>query len=238
MLFLAAALFGCSSDSENESPNLSFTIEPGLRFASSEIRITNTSTNYEGGYRWEVTSEFSTETFTSEDLVYSLKYASQYFIKLQTSQGDFETQESLVVSAPSSLILNRLALKEIPQDYSELYFTIMERTAGGTETLVFVSDPASNIIASNPSQSAWDVNETYPILQLGPETSSVLDNLKFYSINFYDGGDNFITRMEFFTNGRGEGAEFVNGPVDLARDPQNCFDCAEFLVIADFSYGN
>jgi hypothetical protein len=239
ILILAATLFACSSDSENESPNLSFTIEPGLRFASSEIRINNTSTNYEGAYRWEVTSAFGSETFNSEDLVFAPRYATQYFVRLQTSQGDFETQEDLVISAPSTLRLNRLSLKEIPQDYPELYFTIVERTAGGRETRVYVSDPVSNIPASNPSQAGWDVDETYAIFLQGLETtSSFLQDLKFHYINFYDGGDNFISRMEFFTNGRGEGDAFVNGPVDLARDPQDCFDCAAFMVTADFSYGN
>jgi len=239
ILFLTATLFACSSDSENESPNLSFSIEPGNRFASSEVRVTNTSTNYSGDYIWEVTSEFSRETFNSEDLVFSPRYATQYFINLQTSQGDFETQESILISSPSTLILNRLSLKEIPDDYPELYFTIVERTAGGRETIAYVSDPFSNVLASNPSQAGWDINETYAIFQQGIESnSSFLQDLKFYYINFYDGQDNFITRMEFFTNGRGEGDAFVSGPFDLSRDPQDCFDCAAFLVTTDFSYSN
>lgn len=228
----------CSSDSENADPILSFTIEPGNRFASSEINITNTSTNYVGTYFWEVSSEFGTENFNSQDLTFIASRATQYFIKLSTSASDFETQENLITSAPSSLTLRGITLKEVTQDYPSLYFTLTERTASNRERVVFTSEPISNIEARSPSTATWSVDVSTDLVRADLGGPSLLDDLKSYQISFYDERDNLITKLEPYNNGRAADSEYIGGEIDLELDPRDCVGCPEFVVTADFLYSN
>ena len=121
LLFTIAiiTLNSCSSDDELQ-PNLSFNIETGSRIASSEINVTNTTTNPNGSYIWEVVSNSGTETFTTQNLSFNANRIGEYTIKLKSSQFDLETEQTIEITRPSILRFNKVTLKDIPQNYSSL----------------------------------------------------------------------------------------------------------------------
>ena len=93
LLLLSIAIItlnSCSSDDGENNPNLSFTITSTNLLASSEINATNTSTNYNGNYIWEVSSSFGTESFTTENLTFTANRVSDYTIKLKQVQANLK----------------------------------------------------------------------------------------------------------------------------------------------------
>ncbi|MEM8510079.1 MAG: hypothetical protein AAF717_19760 [Bacteroidota bacterium] len=233
LLSILMLITACSDNNDTNDPNLSFSIAPGNRFASSEITITNTSTDYSGEYRWEVSSEFETETYTTESISFFPRYATLYLISLQTADGDFETQQTLSIARPENLLFNSVQLKEIPQDYEELYFAVFESNAGTNRTRIYTSERMQNISADNPTQTNWSIQGSTAIIAL-TTIGSDIENLRSYEIEFYDGDDAFITRIDSFGNSKDE---YVAGGVDLVTTTRDCAACASFVVTVDFGFG-
>jgi hypothetical protein len=226
-------LYSCSSDTDEFQPNLSFNIESGSSVASSEINVTNTTTNQNGGYIWEVISDFGTETFTSQNLRFSANRIGDYTIRLQSNQFDLQTEQTITITRPSRLLFNTLTLKDIPQDYDALYFRIHKLGLNGT-SYTYTSQTRQNISSIVPSTTDWTVD--FPGNTILLNDGSDVDIIAVYQIEFYDGNDNLVTKMSTFDDTYFDSNEFVAGEEQLNTTTIGCADCDFFEVIAAFSF--
>ncbi len=227
------ALHSCSSDSDEFQPNLSFNIESGSSVASSEINITNTTTNQNGGYIWEVISDFGTETFTTQNLRFNANRIGDYTIRLQSNQFDVQTEQTITITRPSRLLLNTVTLREIPQNYNALYFRINKITLNGS-SYTYTSPTRQNISSIFPDTTDWTVD--FPGNTIPLSDGSNADAIASYQIEFYDGNDNLVTRINSFTDIYFDTSEFIAGDVQLNTTSIGCTNCDFFEVIAEFSF--
>ncbi len=229
-----ATMLSCSSDSDELKPNLSFNIESGQRVASSEISIVNTTTNQNGGYIWEVTSNYGTETYTSQNLSFDANRLGDYTIRLKSSQFDLQTEQTINITRPTFLKFDKLSLKDIPQNYSSLYFKILKSPLTGAMSYTYTSPTQQNISNFFPDLTDWNVDFPGNIIQLSDGSNGV-DDASTYMIEFYDGNDNLVTRINGFTNIYFDSSEFVAGEEELTTT-SFCTNCDYFEVIAEFSF--
>ena len=228
-------LNSCSSDDSDNNPNLSFNITSANLIASSEINATNTSTNYNGSYTWEVTSPFGTETFSTENLTFNANRVTDYTIKLKTSSNEFETEQSITTTQPSILEFKKLTLQDIPQNYDALYFQINRITVDGTTT-TYTSATRQNISSLAPSLVDWNID--LPANRIDLTDGSDVNEIEVYQIEFFDGNDNLVTRLNSFGNLFDMNSEYVAGEEELTTTSNNCNNCDFFEVLADFGFGN
>lgn len=234
LLLLTIAIItlnSCSSDSDELQPNLSFNIESGSRIASSEINATNTTTNENGGYIWEVISSSGTETFTSKNLSFDAKRIGNYTIRLKSNQFDLQSEQTLTITKPTFLKFDKLALKDIPQNYSSLYFKILKSQLTGATSYTYTSPTRQNISSLAPSATVWNVEFPGNTIEITDESNSYAS----YLIEFYDGNDNLVTRLNGFTNIYFDTSEFVAGEAELTTS-SICTNCDYFEVTTDFSF--
>lgn len=233
LLFTIAiiTLNSCSSDpDEILKPNLSFNIENSTVIASSEISITNTTTNQNGGYIWEVISSSGTETFTSQNLTFNANRVGEYTIRLKSNQFDLQTEQTLNAVRPSLLKLNNITLTDIPQSYNSLYFKILKSS---DFTYTYTSQTQQNISSLFPNTTDWNV--TFPgntiVITGDPSVSSG------YFIEFYDENDNMVTQIEPFLNLYPEfqSIEYIAGDKELITTT-SCTNCGYFKITANFSF--
>ncbi|MEP0265479.1 hypothetical protein [Dokdonia sp.] len=226
-------LHSCSSDSDEFQPNLSFNIESGSRIASSEINITNTTTNQNGGYIWEVISDFGVETFTSQNLNFNANRIGDYTIRLRSNQFDIQTEQAITITRPSSLLFNTLTLKDIPQNYNSLYFRINKLTLNGT-SYTYTSQTRQNISSIVPSATDWTIDFPGNTIQLN--NGSNANNTAVYQIEFYDENDNLVTKMNSFGDTYFDSNEFIAGEEVINTTTIGCSNCDFFEIIAEFSF--
>ncbi|WP_417212474.1 hypothetical protein [Bizionia sp.] len=232
LLLLTIAIItlnSCASDDEEFQPNLSFNIENGNRIASSKINATNTTTNQNGGFIWEVISNSGIETYTSLNLSFNANRVGEYTIRLKSTQFDLQTEQTINITRPSFLKLNNISLKDIPQNYSSLYFKILKSS---DFSYTYTSQTQQNINSIVPSATDWNVGS--------PGNTIVLadgNNLDGYFIEFYDGNDNLVTRIQSISNWYPESqlTEFVAGEKELITTT-GCTNCDYFEIIANFSF--
>lgn len=233
LAIIVMALHSCSSNADEFQPNLSFNIESGSRVASSEINVTNTTTNQNGGYIWEVISDFGTETFTSQNLSFNANRIGDYTIRLQSNQFDIQTEQTISITRPSRLLLNKVTLREISQDYNALYFRINKVTLNGS-SYTYTSPTRQNISSIFPNTTDWTVDFPGNIIPLSDGSDP--DAIASYQIEFYDGNDNLVTRMNSFSDIYFDTSEFTTGEVQLNTTSIGCSNCDYFEVIAEFSF--
>jgi len=236
ILLLTIALItlnSCSSDSEELQPNLSFNIENGSRVASSQINVTNTTTNQNGGYIWEVISSNGTETYTSQNLSFDANRIGDYTIKLKSNQFDLQTEQTISITRPSTLFFNTLSLKDIPQNYSSLYFQIKRITLSGA-SYTYTSPPRQNVNSLVPNLTDWNIDIPGNVIQLS-DGSDVNDS-QVYIVEFYDDNDDLVTKINQFGNVYFDSSVFSAGEEELTTTADGCSDCDYFEVIADFSF--
>jgi len=223
-------LFSCSSDDTDAV--LSFNINSGDRVASSEITIINTSTNYFGSYIWEVTSDYGTQTYTTENLTFNANRVSDYIIKLKSTTDNLETQQSITIYQPSKLLFNKLSLKSIPQNYNSLYFKIYKYNINGDpNTYIYTSQTRENISSIFPENTNWIIEIPYNIYPIYDDI-----NVSTFRIEFYDSNDDLVTRLDSFSNLYSDVSEYVAGEEELRTSTIGCNDCDYFEVLADFSF--
>ena len=236
LLLLSIAIItlnSCSSDDNSENnPNLSFNITSTNLLASSEINATNTSTNYTGNYTWEVSSTFGTETFSTENLTFIANRVGSYIIKLKTSSNEFETEQSITTTQPTKLEFKKLTLKNIPQNYPALYFEI-NRISRNSSTTIYTSTTKQNISSLSPSVVNWDIDVANGVYNLF--SGNDVNDINFYQIEFFDGNDNLVTKLNTFSNLIDE---YVAGEEEITTTFTNCNNCDYFEVFADFGYRN
>jgi len=233
-----ALLISCSSDSDESSPELSFAINDGLRFASAEVSITNTSTNYSGTFSWEVTSQYESLLFSTNDIVFNPKYSGQYIITLKTADGNLETNNSIFISRPNKKIIKEVGLASIPKSYDELYFNIVKYTLAEDNTLFYTSSRISDVTSENLANIRWTIDETDGSFELSSISNDSSDEFASYTIEFYDGNDNFVTRLESIFNSGSDGIPFEAGEINLATTPSNCGSCDQFETRVDIDFSN
>jgi len=233
LLFTIAIIMlnSCSSDSDELQPNLSFNIESGSTIASSEINVTNTTTNQNGGYIWEVISNSGTETFTSQNLSFDANRVGEYTIRLKSNQFDLQTEQTLNITSPTFLKFDKISLKDIPQNYSSLYFKILKSPLSGTMTYTYTSPTRQNISSLVPSATTWNVDFPGNTIEISDEANDSAT----YLIEFYDGNDNLVTRINGFTNIYFDSSEFVAGEEDFTTT-SFCTNCDYFEVTNEFSF--
>jgi hypothetical protein len=234
-IFIAITILACSSDADENNPNLSFSIENGNRFASSEINITNTSTNYTGDYIWDVNSVFGTETFTSQNLTFNANRVSDYTISLRSESNDFETEQTISITQPSILVFNTITLIDIPQNYDALYFKLNRITINGATT-VYTSGERQNISSLAPSVIDWDVD--FPSNAVELTDGSDVNEIATYQVEFYDGNDNLVTKLNSFGNLYDMNSQYAAGEIELTTISSGCTNCDYFEVLADFAFRN
>jgi len=238
LLLLAISIItlnSCSSDNNEENPNLSFNITSTNLLASSEIKTTNTSTNYNGNYIWEVSSDYGTETYPTENLTFNANRVSDYTIKLKTSSNEFETLQTITTTQPTRLEFKKLTLKDIPQNYSSLYFQINRISVSGTTT-IYTSSTRQNISSLAPSVVDWDIDTLNGIYNLTDGTNA--NNFYVYQIQFFDGNNNLVTKLNTFDNFYTINSEYVSGEIEITTTSTNCSNCDYFKVLADFGFRN
>ena len=238
LLLLSIAIItlnSCSSDDSENNPNLSFNITSTNLLASSEINATNTSTNYNGNYTWEVTSAFGTETFSTENLTFNANRVADYTIKLKTSSNEFETEQSITTTQPTRLELKKLTLQDIPQNYSVLYFQINRISTSGSST-IFTSATRQNISSLAPSVVNWNIDVANGIYNL--TDGNDVNDINAYQIEFFDENDNLVTILNSFGNLYDVNSEYVAGQVEITTTSTNCNNCDYFEVLADFGFRN
>ena len=238
LLLLSIAIItlnSCSSDDSENNPNLSFTITSTNLLASSEINATNTSTNYNGNYIWEVSSSFGTESFTTENLTFTANRVSDYTIKLKTSSSEFETEQTITTTQPTRLEFKKLTLQDIPQNYSALYFKINRISTSGSTT-IYTSATRQNISSLAPSIVDWNIDLANGIYDL--TDGSDVNDLNAYQIEFFDGNDNLITKLNTFDNLYDMNSQYVAGEIEITTTSTNCNNCDYFEVLADFAFRN
>lgn len=242
-LFLPLVLIifaSCSKDSDENAPQLSFVIEDINQVASSQIIATNTSSNYDGDYIWEVTSASATTTYTTEKLNFDATRIGGYIVKLKSSNGELETQKSVAIFAPLTKVLDKITLKAIPKNYEALYFKIYKYTPFGNKTIViYISQQQQNIAPSNASEIAWDIQNTsleieLVDLRLGP----AFEQLESYEIEFFNSNDESVTRFDPFANIFDETTDFIAGDISFTTTRNDCANCDQFEILANFSYEN
>tara|TARA_R100001198_G_C5188513_1_gene182136 strand:+ start:227 stop:952 length:726 start_codon:yes stop_codon:yes gene_type:complete len=238
LLLLSIAIItlnSCSSDDGENNPNLSFTITSTNLLASSEINATNTSTNYNGNYIWEVSSSFGTESFTTENLTFTANRVSDYTIKLKTSSSEFETEQTITTTQPTRLEFKKLTLQDIPQNYSALYFQINRISTSGSTT-IYTSATRQNISSLAPSVVNWNIDMANGIYNL--TDGSDVNDLNVYQIEFFDGNDNLVTKLNTFDNLYDMNSQYVAGEIEITTTSTNCNNCDYFEVLADFGFRN
>jgi membrane-associated HD superfamily phosphohydrolase len=228
-------LNSCSSDESDNNPNLSFNIASTDLIASSKITANNTSTNYNGTYIWEVSSVFGTETFSTENLTFNANRVSDYTIKLRTSSNEFETEQIITTTQPTKLEFKKLTLKDIPQDYSTLYFQINKISTSGSTT-IYTSASQQNISSLAPSVVDWNIDIANGVYNL--TDGSDINNINTYQIEFFDGNNNLITKLNPFGNLYDMNSEYIAGEEELTTTSTNCNNCDYFKVLADFGFRN
>ena len=236
LLLLTIAIItlnSCSSDDGELQPNLSFNIENGSRVASSEINVTNTTTNQNGGYIWEVISSFGTETYTTQNLTFSANRIGEYTIRLKSNQFDLQTEQTINTTRPSTLLFNKLTLKDIPQNYSSLYFKINKITLNGT-SYTYTSPPRQNVSSLVPNVTDWNVDIPGNIIQINDGSNA--NNSAVYQVEFYDENDNLVTKISSFGDTYFDSSEFKAGEEELTTTSIGCSTCDYFEIIADFSF--
>lgn len=234
---VAFILFSCSSDSNEDAAQLSFEINDGLRFATSEISVTNTTTNYSGDFVWEVTSASESLTFSTPNLTFTPRFAERYTIVLKSSNGDLEFSSSISISRPNNKTIRFVRLKDIPQNYEGLYFTIEKRGIDNNPTIVFSSARLPGINAQDLSGAVWEVtggNGTFPIVDPLETTARDFES---YTIRFYDDQDNLVTRLDPIFNSYPEESAFDAGDFPLNSSTQDCMNCASFEIIVEIEFG-
>lgn len=238
LLLLSIAIItlnSCSSDDSENNPNLSFNITSTNLLASSEINATNTSTNYNGNYIWEVSSAFGTETFSTQNLTFNANRVADYTIKLKTSSNEFETEQSITTTQPTRLEFKKLTLKDIPQNYSALYFQINRISTSGSTT-IYTSATRQNISALAPSVVDWNIDIVNGIYNL--TDGSDVNDLNAYQIEFFDSNNNLVTKLNSFDNLYTTNSEYLAGEIELTTNSNNCNNCDYFEVLADFGFRN
>lgn len=234
LLLLTIAIItlnSCSSDSDELQPNLSFNIESGSRIASSEINATNTTTNQNGGYIWEVISSSGTETFTSQNLSFEAKRIGTYTIRLKSNQFDLQTEQTVNITRPTFLKFDKLSLKDIPQNYSSLYFKILKSPLTGATSYTYTSPTRQNISSLVPSATTWNVDFPGNSITITDEANDSAS----YLVEFYDGNDNLVTRLNGFANIYFDTSEFVAGEEEITTS-SFCTNCDYFETTAEFSF--
>jgi len=221
-------LFSCSSDDNDAA--LSFNINSGDKVASSKITIINTSTNYFGNYIWEVTSDYGTQTYTTNNLSFYANRIGDYTIKLKSTTDNLETEQAITITRPSKMLFNKLTLKSIPHDYNSLYFKLNTLTTGGN-TYIYTSQTRTQIISIFPELTEWNIDFPYNIIDVSNDAEFLV-----YQIEFYDNNDNLVTKLDAFSNIYSDGSEFVAGEEELRTSTISCSDCDYFEVLADFSF--
>ncbi|MDV7188455.1 hypothetical protein R3X25_14275 [Lutibacter sp. TH_r2] len=233
LLLLTIAIItlnSCSSDSDEFQPNLSFNLENDIAIASSDIKATNTTTNENGGYIWEVISSSEIKTFTTKDLNFSANRVGEYTIRLKSKQFDIQTEQTINIIRPSLLKLNNITLDDVPQSYNSLYFKILKTS---NYTYTYTSQTQQNISSVFPSTTDWNVSYPGNTIVITDKPS----NFSGYIIEFYDGNDNLVTQIEPFIDLYPDfsSTEFIAEEKELTTST-NCTNCDYFKIIADISF--
>ena len=238
LLILSISIFNaCSSDEEEE--NLSFSIQNNERFAPSEINTINNTTNHLGTYTWEIEHHGITETFNTEDMNFTATKSGEYSIKLTSSLGNETEIQNVTIEKPSALILNKVKLKEVPQNYNDLYFKIRkyERINGNLTDVGFIytSPTRQNINSGLVGFTEYDWNVGNSILL----TSDAL-NLDAYIIEFYTGNDILVTKIKQFHNS--DYGLNLNNDFEIENDTMitgaYCNGCDYFEIYLDYEYSD
>ncbi|GHC42983.1 hypothetical protein [Ulvibacter litoralis] len=243
-------LNSCLSNDEEFQPTLSFNIESGRTIASSEINITNTSTNQNGlytwelsngtatnsngDYTWEVTSNNGTETFTTNNLSFYANYIGDYTITLKSNLFDLQIEETITTTRPQALVFDKVTLKDIPQDYSSLYFKILEIRLDGTTSYTYTSYTKHHVYSFFPENTEWDVDLTGHIIAINDGSNT--NDIASYQVEFYDNNDNLVTKINAFGNTYFDTSEFKAGEEEFTTTSNGCAGCDYFEVIFDFSF--
>nr|WP_321230742.1 hypothetical protein [uncultured Psychroserpens sp.] len=238
LLLLTIAIItlnSCSSDSDEFQPNLSFNIENGSRIASSTINVTNTTTNQNGGYIWEVITSSGITTYTSLNLSFDANRIGEYTIRLKSSQYDLQTEQTINITRPTFLKFNELNLKTIPQNYSSLYFKILKSPITGNSSYTYTSATRQNVNSLVPSVTDWNIDSLSGNTIQISDGSNGVDDANTYFIEFYDGNDNLVTRINPFSNLYLGNTEFIAGEIELTTTT-TCNNCDYFKVLAEFSF--
>lgn len=234
---ILVVLVGCSDDTEENAPQLSFEIEEGPKFASVEINVTNTSSNYNGDYLWEVTSPSgATSSTTTKDIRFNAPLSGQYFIKLSGDSGELDTRQDLFIVSPAKQVLNKISLREIPKNYEGLYFKIKRYNSfEDTTSMAYTSETKEGVTTENASQIVWNIENN-------PFTFSLLEasfqNLASYEIEFFNENDELVTRFDPFFNGVFEVREFIAGELTMTTTSSDCADCDIFEIVVDVNFTN
>lgn len=228
-------LNSCGTDEDELQPNLSFNIENGSRFASSNINVTNTTTNQNGGYIWEVISDFETQTFTTQDLTFDANRIGDYIIRLKSNQFDIQTEDTITITRPQALFFEKVTLKDIPQNYSSLYFKIFEIRLNGSNSYTYTSQARQNISSLFPETIDWNIDFPGNIIGLDDGSNST-QNGAVYQVEFYDNNDNLITKINPFSNTYFNTSEFKAGDKEFTTTSNNCSGCDYFEVTFQFSF--
>ncbi len=236
-LLLAFLLLSCSSDSNEDDPQLSFEINDGLRFASSEISVTNTTTNYSGNFIWEVTSASESLTFSTRDLTFTPRFVERYNIILRSSDGDLEFNTSIAITRPNIKTIKSVRLENIPENYEELYLIVKKSSPVNPTIVVYSSNRITNVNSQNLSSVLWEIAGENGTFSIGDPIDSGIEDFAGFTIEFFDGQDNFVTRLDPIFNFYPEGSAFDAGEIPLNSSTQDCMNCASFETLVEIEFG-